>query len=149
DHAENPASTALRTLTVDATTPAAPSAPDLAAAADTGASSTDNVTQLATLNFTGTAQTGSTVTILSDGIAVGSGIATGASYSITTAALAAGTHSITATASDPAGNVSPVSAALAVTVDTTPPPAPSVPDLDAASDTGVSNTDNVTEVTTP
>ena len=43
---------------------------------------------------------------LSDGTAVGSGVATGGSYSITTSALLAGTHSITATAKDTAGNVS-------------------------------------------
>src|SRR5205823_5449738 len=76
---------------------------------------------------------------------------TGASYTITTTVLAAGTHDITATATDAAGNVSPISGALTplLTIDGSAPSAPSTPDLTAASDTGSSNTDNLTNVTTP
>src|SRR5207237_897482 len=69
----------------------------------------------------GTAEAGSTVTSLVDGVAKGSGTATGGSYSITTSSLTAGAHSITATATDAAGNVSPASGALGVTVDNVKP----------------------------
>ena len=51
-------------------------------------------------------------------------------------------------ARDLAGNVSPVVTQTYI-IDDVPPPAPSIPDLAAASDDGVSNTDNVTTVTTP
>src|SRR5205823_3006891 len=68
--------------------------------------------------FTGTAETDSTVKIFSDGgLQVGSGTATApGNYSITTSTLSTGHHSITATATDAAGNVSPVSGALSIFV---------------------------------
>src|SRR5205807_500444 len=71
------------------------------------------------------------------------------SWTITiTSTLTSGTYSITATATDAAGNVSPASGALSVTIDTGGN-APSPPDLTAASDTGSSNTDNLTSNSTP
>jgi Tol biopolymer transport system component len=140
---------ASRTLVVDTTAPSAPSTPNLIAASDTGSSTTDNITNVTTPTFSGTAVASSTVTIFSDGVAVGSGVATaGGNYSITTSALAQGTRSITAKATDIAGNVSLASAALSVTIDTAAP-APSAPDLTAASDDGISSTDNITSRTTP
>src|SRR6266542_3141297 len=115
------APTSGATFTVDNTAPAAPATPDMTAATDTGSSSTDNITSNTTPAFTGTsAEAGSTVTIYSDGVQVGSGPAasyTGSGITITTA-LAAGTHSITATVTDAAGNVSTASTALSITVDT-------------------------------
>src|SRR5439155_13979933 len=109
------------TFTVDNTAPSAPSTPDLADASDSGASNTDNITSVTTPTFTGTAEAGSTVKIFSDAVQVGSTTATGGAYSLATSALSQGTHSITATATDAAGNVSPSSAALSVTIDTTAP----------------------------
>src|SRR5260370_3326586 len=50
---------------------------------------------------------------------------------------------------DVAGNPSSASATFTVTEDTTAPNAPTVPDLIAASDSGTSSTDNITNVTTP
>src|SRR4029077_14396905 len=47
-------------------------------------------------------------------------------WAYTTAALANGTHSLTATATDAAGNTGMASAALSVTVDTVAPVAPSI-----------------------
>jgi hypothetical protein len=136
------------TVTEDTTAPSAPSVPDLIAASDSGSSSTDNVTNVTTPTFSGTAEAGSTVTIFSDGVAVGSGVATSGSYNITTSALSQATHSITAKATDAAGNVSLASAGLSVTIDTTAA-APSAPDMTAATDSGSSTTDNITNVTTP
>jgi hypothetical protein len=104
---------------VDNTAPNAPSVPDLDAASDSGASNADNVTRNTTLTFKGTAEAGSTVRIFVDGTQRASGTATGGAYSIAVSALAAGTRSVTATATDAAGNISAASAALSVTVDTT------------------------------
>ena len=137
-------------VTVDTTAPAAPSVPDLATASDSGASSTDNITKLTTPTFTGTAEVGSKITLLDGVTTIGTATANGAgAWSIVSTALAQGKHTITAKATDIAGNVGIASAALSVTIDTTAPVAPSAPDLTAASDDGVSNTDNKTSITTP
>jgi hypothetical protein len=79
----------------------------------------------------GTAQPNSTVTIYVDGVAVGTTIADASgNWTYTpTSPIANGTHSITATATDGAGNVSPVSQALSVTISTTAPAIPSAPVL--------------------
>src|SRR5581483_1135151 len=54
-------------ITVDGTAPAAPPGLDLAAADDTGSSSTDNVTsQTSGLTISGSGETGSTVTLFDD-----------------------------------------------------------------------------------
>jgi subtilisin len=101
---------------------------DLAAASDTGASNTDNVTNDNTPTFTGTAKANSTVKIYAGSTLVCETTTVDASgnYSCTlSSALANGTHSITATATDAAGTTSPASAALNVTIDTA---APTVPD---------------------
>ena len=107
--------------TIDTSAPTAPSAPDLTNASDSGQSNSDNITNVAAVTVTGTAEAGSTVTIFDGSTAVGSGIATGGSYSITTSVLSSGTHSLTAKATDTAGNQSAASGALSVTVDTTAP----------------------------
>ena len=106
------ASAASGVLSVQIVAPSAfvPTAPDLTATSDSGTSDVDNITSVTTPTFTGTAEAGSLVTILSDGVAVGSGVATGGSYSIATAALSEGAHVISATATDAAGNVSVASA---------------------------------------
>ena len=117
------ASTALvQAYVLDQTPPAAPTTPDLTAASDSGVSSTDNVTNDTTPTFTGTAEAGSAVTLFDGATAVGSAVATATgSWSITTAALASGVQNFTAEATDVAGNVSPMSGALPVTIDTTTP----------------------------
>ena len=52
---------------------------------------------------------------------LGTATATGGNWSITSAALSAGAHTLTAKAADAAGNESPASGGLAVTIDTTAP----------------------------
>ena len=54
---------------------AAPSTPDLVAASDSGTSSTDNITKVVTPTFTGTADAGSTVTLLDGTTVIGTGAA--------------------------------------------------------------------------
>jgi len=84
------------------------------------------------------------VQIFSDGVLVGQGTAVASRYSITVSPLADGIHTITAKETDLAGNVSATSAGLAVTIDTQAPTALAAPDLTAASDSGTSNSDDVT-----
>lgn len=111
------------TYTLDHTAPSAPSTPDMTGGTDTGTSSSDNITKSATPTFTGTAENGSTVTLYdTDGTTVlGTTTATGGTWSITSSTLSAGAHTLTAKATDAAGNVSSVSSGLSVTIDTTAP----------------------------
>ncbi len=148
DLAGNTGISATNYVTIDTVAPTAPSTPDLIAANDSGTSSTDNITNINTPTFNGTAESGTTVVIYDGTTAIGSGTATGGSYSITVTALGDGTHSITAKSFDSASNVSPPSPALSVTIDTVIT-TPSQPDLTAATDSGTSSSDNVTKIVTP
>ncbi|OBV38943.1 Ig-like domain-containing protein, partial [Janthinobacterium psychrotolerans] len=145
------AASAALSIIIDATGPAAPDAPVLALASDSGASNTDGVTSVTTPTVTGSAEAGSLVTLYdTDGTTVlGTAVATGGVWSITSSALASGAHSLTVKAVDAAGNTSVASPALAITIDATAPAAPNAPALALASDSGASNTDGVTRITTP
>jgi MYXO-CTERM domain-containing protein len=107
------------TFTVDTV---APAAPVVATPAD-GSTTSDN-----TPTYSGTAEPGSTVTVIVDGTPVGTVTATaGGTWSFTpTVALADGPHTVRATATDAAGNTSPSSNANTFTVDTMAPAAPVV-----------------------
>ncbi|MTW06219.1 DUF4214 domain-containing protein, partial [Duganella ginsengisoli] len=115
--------TSSSNYTVDTLAPNAPSTPDLSSSSDSGTSSTDNVTNSTAPTLTGTAESGSTVTLYdTDGVTVlGTGTATGGNWSITSTTLGTGTHTITAKATDASGNTGVASPGLAVTVDTTGP----------------------------
>ncbi len=132
-------------VTVDTTAPSAPSAPDLTAGTDAGTSDTDNTTSNTTPTFTGTAEAGSTVKLYdSDGTTVlGTATATGGNWSITSSTLGAGTHTLTAKATDAAGNTSAASSGLSVTIDTTAPTI-TFSGLTLSADTGSSSTDFIT-----
>ena len=133
------------TFTLDTLAPTAPSAPDLLGSSDSGASDTDNLTKDTLPSFSGTGENGATVTLLDGITTIGTGTVSGGTWSITaTTALNEGANSITAEQTDVAGNTSVASAALNVTLDTAAPAAPSTPDLLTLSDSGVSNTDNIT-----
>mgnify|MGYP000754815930 CR=1 FL=1 len=99
-------------VVVDSTPPAAPTL------------NGPTLTKSTTPTLTGAAEPGSTVEI-SDGVnSLGSVQAESGSYSITVSSessLLEGSHNITATATDEAGNVSAASLALTVVVDTTAP----------------------------
>ncbi|WP_157263013.1 Ig-like domain-containing protein [Pedobacter steynii] len=80
----------------------------------------------------------------------GSGLTRTATFTPTPAS--SGTASITvaaATYTDAAGNDGGAGTTPALTFDTQSPNAPSAPVLAAASDSGISNSDNITNVTTP
>lgn len=138
----------LLSLTVDRTSPAAPTALDLAAASDLGRSATDDLTNVTTPTITGSAENLASVTLSDGNNEVGTANSDG-SWSLVTSTLPEGSRSLTATATDLAGNTSVPSAALAVAIDTTAPGTPSIPDLTVASDSGVSNTDDITSDNTP
>ena len=138
------------TVTTDNTAPSAPGTPDLTAASDTGTSSTDNVTADTTPTFTGASEANATVQLLADAAVVGTAVASGTTWTITSSTLSAGIHSMTAIQTDAAGNgPSGASGALSVEINTTVPAAPSTPDLVAADDSGPSSTDNITSDATP
>src|SRR6185503_8536692 len=138
-------------VTID-TAAAAPSAPDLQAASDSGNSSTDNITNDATPTVSGNgAEAGAAVTLYdTDGTTVLGNTTADLSgnWTITSSALADGNHTLTVKQVDIAGNPSVASASLVVTIDTAAA-APSAPDLQAASDSGNSSTDNITNDATP
>ena len=149
DAAGNQGNTATLTFTIDLTPPAAPSTPDLTAASDSGASNTDNLTNVTTPTFSGTSEAGATITLLEGTTTRGTATADSlGNWTVTSSAWAAGAHSLTARATDVAGNVGGTSAALSITIDTTPP-AISPPDMTAASDSGLSSTDNITNIASP
>ncbi|MGV3548637.1 Ig-like domain-containing protein [Rhizobium sp.] len=112
-----PASAVL-SITIDATS-ATPTM-DLVDASDSGASATDNITNVTTPTLSGTAEAGASVVIRDGSIAIGTAIADSAGlWTFTTSALGDGGHSFTAIATDSFGNVSQPSAALVLTIDTT------------------------------
>jgi Domain of unknown function (DUF4347)/Bacterial Ig-like domain/Cadherin domain len=141
DAAGNDGAVTSQAYTLDTTAPSAPSAPDMTSASDTGSSNTDNITSNTTPTFTGTAEAGSTVTLYdTDGTTVlGTAVATGGTWSITSSALSSGSHTITAKATDTAGNTSAASASLSITVDTATPTAISL-SSSSVSNTAGSNT---------
>ncbi len=147
DPAGNTSTSSDLSITIDTTAPDVPSVPVLDPADDSGSSSSDRITRLTTLTFTGTAEAGSTVSILVDGSPAASGTAGGGSYSIDTPVSAGSGRLISARAADAAGNTSAASSTLSVTVDTSVSPAASVPDLNSLDDSGSSSSDNITRLT--
>jgi outer membrane protein OmpA-like peptidoglycan-associated protein len=133
--------------------PAAPSAPDLAAGSDLGSSSTDNNTSDNTplIELPGSGTSGNTITVTatkagSTNVSCSYVLpATGCSLGT----LSDGTWSISATETHPTAGASTASVALSVSIDTSAPTAPGVPDLASSSDTGSSNSDNNTNDNTP
>lgn len=155
DAAGNIGGAGSHTFGFDTKVPTASSAPDLAAASDSGSSSTDDVTNITSPTFVGqagSAEAGATLRLYdTDGTTLlGSTTVNGdGSWQVTSTTLSQGLHSITAKVKDTAGNVGPASDALNITIDTTAPAAPSTPDLEAASDSGSFSTDNTTSIVTP
>ncbi len=137
-------------VTIDATA-AAPSAPDMTSGTDSGSSSSDNITSDTTPTFTGTGEVGATVTLYDTDGTTSLGTATvdgSGNWSITSSALSAGSHTLTAKQTDVAGNTSAASSGLSVTIDATAA-APAAPDMTSGTDSGSSSSDNITSDTTP
>ena len=149
DPAGNTSAATAVPITIDTNAPSTPAAPDLLASSDTGNSNTDDFTADNTPTFTGTGTPGDTITVYDGDTVLGSALIDGnGNWSLTAGLLIDGVHNISTTATDPAGNTSARSAALPVTIDTRGPDAP-VADVASSSDTGASNTDNLTSDATP
>lgn len=124
------AATAVLSLVIDT---AAPAAPEITSPANNSRHNT------ATITLSGLAERDSTVEIFEGTTSKGSTTAIlNGSWSKDLAAVADGSHSYTATATDLAGNTSAVSAALTVIVDTNAPTISSVTPEDTATDVVVS-----------
>ena len=116
---------------------------------DTGVSSTDRITSDTTPTFTGTAEPGATVALISGSTVLGQTTADSlGNWTVTSPALLDGTYDVVARATDQAGNTATTTPPLSVTIDTSPP-AVSTPYLIAADDSGSSHSDDITNVTTP
>jgi hypothetical protein len=129
---------------------ALPTAPDLSAASDSGVSNSDDLTNVATPTFTGTAPAGATVRVLSDGVVVATTTATaGGTWSAQTSLLPDGAHQITVAYVNVDLVVTPASDPVSITIDTAAPQPPPQLNLVAASDSGSSSNDDYTSDTTP
>ncbi|KLW90281.1 hypothetical protein SP99_00471 [Enterobacter sp. BIDMC92] len=146
DTAGNSANSTTMTVTVDSVI----DTPTIQLDSDSGASSTDRITNSTLPTFSGTAEAFSTITIYEDGKAIGKATADANgkwTYTLTASqVLADGSYIFSITATDVAGNTAS-SEKIQVTIDTwvTTP----VVDLADSSDTGSSGTDNITRDTTP
>ena len=106
---------------------AAPVGPTIASYSTDSNVAGDGITNDNTLTLTGTAEANATVKVYDGATLLGSATANGTgAWSFTTAALANGAHSLSATASDLAGNTSASSTALNVTIDTAAPVGPTI-----------------------
>jgi len=147
DAAGNVSSSDPLEVVIDTTAPVTPLLA-LVAASDTGASSTDNITKDNTPTFLITGEAGTAVTVLRGSTDVASGVIglDGTVELTPTSELLDGSEAMTVVSTDQAGNTA-TSDELVVTIDTTMPQ-PGI-DLDAASDSGDSDADNITSVTLP
>ena len=148
----SPITTPSTTITIDTTTPSAPSAPLLDPNSDTGVSNSDGITRitisgfpsfdisgvegLATVQLFRLAPGASTPVLVGSLVAPQSPTALTVTIVDTTSPTPDGTYSYTAQQIDQAGGKSPLSTATQVVYDTAQPPTPSALTLDPASETG-------------
>lgn len=114
-------------FTVDKTAPIGTEQPNLATASDSGISGADNLTNVTTPIFSGSAEANSRVTLYdTDGTtSLGNAIADAdGNWTITSSVMTEGEHSLTAKATDDAGNISNASSVLKVNIDLTAPSTP-------------------------
>ncbi|MTH48529.1 type I secretion C-terminal target domain-containing protein, partial [Escherichia alba] len=107
----------------------APDAPAIIGALDdsepqTGPIGNNGSTNDTTPTLSGTGEEGSTITLYDNGVRIGTAQVSNGSWSFTPPALAAGSHRLTATATDAVGNVSAASGEFTLTIDTEAPAAP-------------------------
>ena len=145
----------VKTIAVDTSAPTA-QVTGLSLSQDTGVSTTDRITNIASQTLSGSlnAALGSRETLRAsmDGGITWTDITTsvsGTGFSWAGVTLNAGTGQVRFQVQDLAGNLGLVSQ-LAYTLDQSAPTAPSAaPDLHAASDSGISSTDDITRETRP
>jgi hypothetical protein len=126
------ASTALA-ITIDTKAPTAP------------ALKTSSVVDTNHVLLSGTAEAGSTIKVYEGSTVVGTGTAgANGSWSITTNGLSTGSHTLTTTATDVAGNISAALQSVTPVIGTSPPPAAPVISANISTDSGASATDHIT-----
>ena len=137
----------LLTVTIDTTAPSVPNAPILDPASDTGVSNSDDITAdtQPTLDLSGYE---ACYRLFRDGVQISGDYGTAGAYT-EASTLGDGLYSYQLYSVDLAGNVSGPAASLTVTINADPPVAPNAPVLDPASDSGISNSDDITNVISP
>jgi hypothetical protein len=111
-------------VTIDTSAPVSPA---IASYSTDSGTVGDGITNDNTLTLTGSAEANATVKVYDGVTLLGSATADASgNWSYTTAALANGAHSLTATSTDVAGNTSAASSALSVTIDTSAPITPAI-----------------------
>ncbi|CAC9556417.1 hypothetical protein, partial [uncultured Gammaproteobacteria bacterium] len=123
DIAGNVSTASTTTVTIDTSSPTAPISLDLADEDDSGSSNSDNLTkETSGLTISGTAEANATVELFNGTTSLGTITAnSGGNFTLDIDLSAGSVHNITAQATDVAGNVSDVSAVLAITVDIAAP----------------------------
>ena len=111
-------------VTIDTTAPAAPAAPDMTTATDSGTNTGDDSTNDTTPDFTVVVPVDHTATLYVDGVAVPASLVAG--VLTPTNPLPGGAHSISYTVTDPSGNESAQSSALPISIDTAAPGTPTI-----------------------
>jgi subtilisin-like proprotein convertase family protein len=122
-------------IMIDTAAPLAPAITGIAG--DTGGSAADGITNDNTLVISGMAEANAAVEVFLDGGSLGTTVADGDgdwSFNNTANPITAGSHDLTAVATDAAGNTSTLSAAFGVSIDTAAPAAPAITGI--AGDTG-------------
>ena len=128
------------TIQVDTTAPLAPAI--TAISSDTGSNGSDGITKTASQTVSGTAEIGSTLALSNGGTLVSTVVTDGTGHwSSGTITLASGSNTLTATATDVAGNVSSAGTFVAV-LDSAVPAPPSITGI--SNDTGSSASDGIT-----
>ncbi len=121
------AASAALAVSVSPSTPAPPTAPVIATFSNDSGVAGDGITNDNTLTLTGTAAANSTVKVFDGTNQIGTATANASgSWSYITAVLNDAKHTLTAKATDASGQTSAASSALAVTVDTSAPIAPTI-----------------------
>jgi subtilisin-like proprotein convertase family protein len=144
-------------VTFDNTPPVAPRAPVLEASSDSGISNSDDITNVTHPVFDiASVENNATLELLRDGVVVSTlNFTPGGTVPIQDngpggAGVPSGVHTYQAIQVDVAGNVSPISGSLQVTILTKPPAnPPGTPKLEPGSDSGASNSDDITNITSP
>ncbi|MBU5388914.1 Ig-like domain-containing protein [Citrobacter cronae] len=134
-------------FTIDTTPPSQPTV-DLDVSTDSGTTG-DNITNIRTPTFSGTAEANSTITLVINAKSYTTQVKNDGSWSITLPvgdSLPDSNYNYTVIAKDAAGNIS-TSASGTITIDNTPPQIPTG-GLSTDSDTGTPG-DSITSVTTP
>jgi hypothetical protein len=137
------------TVVIDTTGPNTPAITGIDVSTDSGTVG-DSITNVRHVEIDGTSDPYDTIVLYDGTSSIGSAVSNASgSWSVTsTVALTNGAHNLTAVATDPVGLTSQASSVYVVTIQTTPPLAPTNVTLDPGSDSGMVG-DNLTNFTSP